>query len=145
METVPNAPTTIGTNFYVLVYNFTFFYFYTLILWDGKFHKTTTSFFPCTLTLSLLGKSVCFSKSERILCEFFSRTVVVCSNFNFLFNSQWITFLYAVKPRIVLLLCEFSAFAYYVIHRFIFFSALAQFLVNNLSYPFMPRIVLLLC
>ena len=51
--------------------------------------------------LDKIRRSICISKSKRILCILFSRIdsslwpyhLAVWSNFNFLHNSQWITFL----------------------------------------------------
>ena len=116
--TVPRAPITIGITVHFHVHSFsfhfpykmqvfnllfTFFPFYSMVSRDSKVHNFASSLFLLIVIrsdrLAKIKWSDCISKSHRGLCVSFSRTDVglfinhlfVWSNFNFLYNSQWIT------------------------------------------------------
>ena len=67
---------------------------------DGKYIFLSSLINTRSGRLAGIRLSVCFLKSQRNLCVSFSRTdsglfiylLVVCSNLNFLHNSQWIIF-----------------------------------------------------
>ena len=115
---VPNAPITIGTIVTFMFHGFLnslasswylsfFLLSFKFILWSARRAKSTILqimffFFLIIMRSGLLGRiwgSVCKLKSNRGLCESFSRTCVglciyyllVWSNWNFLHISQWIT------------------------------------------------------
>ena len=92
----------LSCKFQIFIYLFAFLQFYPVVNQNGKVHYSTDPFFCCWLSLGLIVRdlrSVCISKSQRILCISCSRTdfslciynLFVWSNLNFLNNSQWIT------------------------------------------------------
>ena len=117
LVTVPNAPITIGIivtgmfhNFFqfpskveVLILLFTFFQFYSVVSRDSKVDYFASSLFLLIIIkfglLAGIRWSVCMLKSHRSLRVAFSRTgaglciyhLLVWSNLNFLYISQWIT------------------------------------------------------
>ena len=119
LVTVPSAPITIGIiatfmfhNFVqfsckvpALISLFAFLQFYPVVSWNCKVCRSS---FLLTITscgrLDRIRWSVCTSKPLRVLYASLSWTgswlciyhVLVWSNFNFLYNSQWITVLFYI-------------------------------------------------
>ena len=143
--TVPKAPITLGIIVTFMFHSFfnslarsrylsLFSHSFSFILWSAgqqsrQFCRFSFFFFWLIIIRSGLRDeirwSVCISKSHRSLCVSFSRTgawlciyyLLAWSNFNFLHIFQWITL--PTQSCLVFLLCQFAAFAYYVIDRFI--------------------------
>ena len=108
LGTFPSSPIIIGiTITFMLPYFFVFFDFQCVVGWDGKVHYLAYSRFLLFSFIFFGGEgdnfhlvwlSACIAKSQKILCVSPSRTdsglyiyhLVVCSNLNFLHNSQWI-------------------------------------------------------
>ena len=121
----------------------------------GERDSLSHSHYPVILTYywrsNVLGchiSSSHMSKSHRSLCVSFSMTgaglciyhLLEWSNLNFLGISQWIT-LPTSRSSLVLLLCQFSAFAYYVIDCFVFVTAEPSFaILLRLIYPHLDMI-----
>ena len=148
LVTVPKAPITIGiivtfmfhSFFYSLArsrYLSLFSHSFSFILWSAGTAKSTilqVFFFSLLIIIrsGLLAEIrwyVYMSKSHRSLCVSFSRIgaglciyhLLAWSNLSFLHISQWITL--PTHSCLVLLLCRFAAFAYYVIGGFISVTA----------------------
>ena len=91
----------------VLIFLFTFLQIYSVVRWDSEVDNFTNFLFFFFFLLIIMRSgllagirwSVCMLKSQRSLCESFSRTgaglciyhLFVWSNWNFLHISQWIT------------------------------------------------------
>ena len=150
LGTVPNAPITIGiivtfmfhSFFYSLArlrYLSLFAHSFSFIPWSTETAKSTILqiFFFLLLIiirsglLAEISWSVCISKSHRSLCVSFSRTgaglciyhSLAWSNLNFLHISPVDHLDHPVVSSLVLLLCQFAAFAHYVIDGFISVTA----------------------
>ena len=146
LGTIPSATTTIGTTVPLTFHNFSalwqgssiclFFHFsfYSLLLRDGKINKMANSFLFISyhpvwssgwdlgirLYIKIPGNliSLIFGDWFWFVHIPFGSTVKFKSFAQFPENPLS----YPIVPGLVLLLCEFIAFAYYVINRFIFFS-----------------------
>ena len=116
-----------------------FFYFYSMICLDSKIHRSADSLFLLTITrsglLAGISWSVCISKSQRILCISFSKTdfclyiyyLALWVNFNFLHNSQWITF--PIQSCLVLyFFCTCLLHHHYYYYHYLLFSFTFSFL-----------------
>ena len=112
------------------------FYFHSMICSNNKIHLMTNCLFFFFFFLSIKTRSgllvwigwgvhfICILKSQRILWVLFSWTdsgwckyhLSLCSTFNFLHNSQWITLLYYVLYSVC------ASFSAYMINHFVFVS-----------------------
>ena len=91
---------------------------------NPKFCKFSFFFFIIIRSgcLAEIWWSICISKSQKSLSVSFSRTnsglciylLFIWSNFKFLLSSKWITFPTLVLCSLILFLCLFVVFAYYV-------------------------------
>ena len=155
LVTVPSALITIGitvtfmfhsffqfsSKVLVLISFFVFLLFYPVVSQNGKVHYSAGCFFLLTITRSgLLAEirwSVCISKSQRILCVSFSRMdselciyhLFVWSKWNFLHNSQWITF--PIQPCLVLF-----SFCTNLLHSLIMGLIISSLVPHNLCLLF---------
>ena len=115
LGSVPSAPLTIGITVTIMFHSVlssltrskylslfsVFLNFHSMLRWDGKIHYTAGSLFLLRIItrfrfLTRIRWSVCLLKSLRILWMDFSSWViylVISPDFNFLYNSQWITLL----------------------------------------------------
>ena len=136
--TVPRAPITISIPVTFMFHSFfnsqVRFHFFNFILWSAGTAKST--FLQVLFLFLIIIRSgclveirwpVCMTKSHRSLCVSFSRTdgesciyhLFSWSNLNFWHNSQCITLPIQSCPSLILFLCKFAAFTYYVINRFV--------------------------
>ena len=110
----------------VFDYLFAFFHFYSVVCWNSKIYKMTSfyQFFFLLINnrsvlLIRIGRSVCISKSQRILLALFSQTnpglwiyhLSVCSRCNPWHNSQRITF----STRSFIVLYSFCVYLLYLL------------------------------
>ena len=143
---VPKAPITIGTIVTFMFHSFfnslarsrylSFFsHSFSFILWSAGTAKSTNSLFLLIVIrsglLAGIRWSVCLLKSHRSLCVSFSRTgawfvhmpFVTKVKFKFLAHFPVDHLADPVVSRLILLLCLFAAFPYYVIDCFVSVTA----------------------